>query len=174
MKKCFYIYFLFGCVIFFLAESCQPKGCTGKNALNFNSIARKKDGSCIYCDSIAKISGVDSIDLIDDNSASTHFNQVVARFYFTQTTKKFNDRGCGSDSCLIFYRIKNLTVNNIDLYNFIQGSGNIFFSFSKFTSIPNGSTTSDFEVPNNQISNPCGDFSSVFFRISNNSPIVYH
>ena len=102
MKKCFYIYFLFGCVIFFLAESCQPKGCTDKNALNFNSIARKKDGSCIYCDLIAKISGVDSIDLIDDNSASTHFNQVVARFYFTQTTKKFNDRGCGSNSCLIF------------------------------------------------------------------------
>lgn len=53
-------YLWFGLLLFILLSSCVKKGCTDPTALNYNSEAKKNNGTCIYEPGI-KLIGADTV-----------------------------------------------------------------------------------------------------------------
>src|SRR5205085_12693169 len=89
-------------------SSCHEKGCTDKNAINYNSVADQDDGSCITCHSETDTLGTIETDLFDNNFSSPHYGQNVATFYVTQVKNKFAYSECGVNECIIKVRIQSL------------------------------------------------------------------
>lgn len=157
---------------FLLTESCKQKGCMDKEALNYNLIADKDDGSCYFCDSTFAITGFDSVDLMDNNSASLHYGEHVARFYVTQKSKFFNDASCGEDSCNISFTIKNLLNQDVQFGSFsFDGGSSMFFDFNYATTIYfTANEIKDMgKINHSTISNPCGSFASASFSATSSS-----
>jgi len=169
---------LFSAIIFvsLFLEACSNKGCTDKNAVNFSVVADKDDGSCEFCNSAILQIGQDSVFVTDNNSSSSHYLEVVAKFIVTQKKLKYNYSSCGDDACSITYTVENLSDQDFDLNYDLHFSGNnMFFSIDNFITIAANETYDSIEIPASSISgNPCGSFFPGSLGVYTNSSIVYH
>jgi len=159
-----------------LLQACSDKGCTDKNALNYNVVANKDDGSCEFCDSTYTLIGQDSIFLIDEHSSSSHYQEVVAKFVVTQRTLKHNYSTCGDDKCTVTYTVENLCNQDFDLnYNLQYGGSNIFINTDNFITVMANHTNNTIEVPQSAFfSDPCELLFPGIGNVSLNTPIIYH
>jgi len=156
-------------------EACSNKGCTDKNAVNYNVVADKDDHSCVFCDSTLTQTGKDSVFLTDYNSSGGHYGEVVAKFVVTQKTLKHNYASCGDDKCTITYTVENLCDQDFDLDYELQFSGNdLFFTAFDSITLATSHTTSPLGIPVSVNSNPCGHLSFGSLSVFLNSTIVYH
>jgi len=89
-----------------LASGCKENGCTDKNALNFNIVANKEDGTCYYCTSSTVEAGKKEVDVSDFNTPS-FFGKPTFTFFFTQTNPIVNDTRCGFAGSVLSYKVRN-------------------------------------------------------------------
>lgn len=164
---------IFASVVF---EGCSNKGCTDKEAINFNVVADKDNGSCIYCDSTLVQTGQDSVVVTDFNSSSSHYLETVAKVTVTQKRLTFNDALCGNQKCSITYTVENLIEQDFDVTFFLQcSSSNIFFSTSDIVTVSAGQVSNPIQIPETAISNPCGTiFPGTVSIPSSSVTLVYH
>ena len=97
-----------------LCGSCKQKGCTDKNALNYNSAVNEDDGSCVYCHTESIFEGNQSYNSKDYNTSSQYYNMNVVKFTYTNYYISFNIKQCGSDFCKTSVIIQNLTSKTIN------------------------------------------------------------
>src|ERR1051325_1284633 len=120
-----------------LSSGCGEKGCTDKSALNYNSVARRDDGSCIYCEHEHQQLGDAYYNLVDYNYNSSYYDETVARFNVTQISDKYNYSTCGTTECKIYYQIENLTNQGMSFTYRFSSNGSVDFSTNYITiSIP--------------------------------------
>ena len=176
MKIKTFTYFtsLFLLVFLFSSSSCQQKGCTDKNAINYNSVADVDDGSCITCSSETDTLGTISAELWDNNFSSPHYNQNVATFYVTQVKNNYVYTECGTNNCYFPVKVKSLVNERMTFTFNLQASGNIFFNYQRNITIEGNETKQIDNVPQNVISSPCGFIFSTSLFVSTNGNIIYN
>ncbi|MEO8149721.1 MAG: hypothetical protein ABI723_18930 [Bacteroidia bacterium] len=160
------------CIIFF--NSCNECGCIDHEAINYNSVADKDDGSCKYCDSTLKQYATKTVSLKDMYSASPHFNQVVANFIFNQDSLRYNDLSCGDNTCKIFLHVESLVNQEMEFSYGIWSAWPYNLNSMRHVIIPANATYNADTVHINGGS-PCSilNNSSIdVFLID--GPIVYH
>jgi hypothetical protein len=122
----------------------KEKGCTDKNALNYNNVAEENDGSCVYCNLELKQIANRTVYLVDDNWSSQYYNQEVAKFDLTQITKKYNDQKCGSDECAVAVSVKSLVDKQMEFTYYISisnfaGSPSTYLLINPYQTMPQDS-----------------------------------
>ncbi|MEO8149719.1 MAG: hypothetical protein ABI723_18920 [Bacteroidia bacterium] len=159
------------CIIFF--NRCNECGCIDQRAINYNSTANKNDGSCEYCDTTLKLFATKTISLKDNNSASTHYNQVVARFVFEQDSSSYNDMSCGDDACMIFLHIESQVSQEMEFTYKVFSSYPLYLYSTRHIILP-ANVTYNADTVNFNGSNPCSTLNSSIGVLVINGNIVYH
>lgn len=130
--------------------ACSNEGCTDESAVNYDVVADEDDGTCKYCDSTNFEAGQDSLFVVDDNSSSNHYGEVVAKFVITQKVLKYNHRECGDDKCSISYTIENLSNQHFGMVYHLYYAG---IQSSEFIPLTAGHTSNAVGV--SFVNNPC-------------------
>lgn len=96
-------------VLVLLSSCTGERGCTDKNALNYNAAAKSDDGSCRYCNSKATHSETVSRDL----SYSFYYKGVYDQYFVvnvrvSQTSIIYNSQKCNNGEGSICYLKVNL------------------------------------------------------------------
>src|SRR6267154_48026 len=95
------------CLAFFLS-ACHERGCTNRDAINYNNIADQDDGSCIVCKTTSTFIDSTSVRARNPNYGTPYYQQFVARFILTQYCLTQSDKECGSTSNSVHLQIQNL------------------------------------------------------------------
>ena len=124
-------------------SSCHEKGCTDKNAINYNVAADQDDGSCIVCKTTVNNIGEESSFLIDENWGSPHYNQVVAKFNVSQDRSTPNNQICGTGTNTLGLKIESLVSEKMSFsYHVYSYNGPLYFNYNNSVSV-DGHATSD-------------------------------
>lgn len=118
-KAGFFIFLLAG----ILFSGCD-EGCTDRNALNYDSLAKKDDGSCIYCDNSTET--LVDLDVIDHITGTEFQGQVIARAHVTHIRPENHFTECSGELCRIYYEIENLTDKRVNMTYLFYYNGNPF------------------------------------------------
>ena len=129
MKACMKILFPIA-IITILFTSCHKKGCTNKDAINFDVTSDEDDGTCIVCQTTEVKLDSKTLYLKDENFGSPHYNQKVAKFYLDQYVQTPNNKVCGKETSSITLKIESLVSQNMYVYYRVQelsGPINIYY-----------------------------------------------
>jgi hypothetical protein len=170
------LFIIFGVIVLFIsAVGCKQEGCTDKNALNYNSVADKDDGSCVYCQTNSSISGTRIIQLTDFNSLSNYYMQIVSVCSFTETSLSYNSSQCGIGSCDLNLQIQNMTSQTIVFTPEVEFQSNNGFTDSAFNvSIPPNQVVNIGLLSSIPNSNGAGNCGTPNVDIQNNPNFTYH
>jgi hypothetical protein len=156
------------------SSGCKEKGCTDKNALNFNSVATEDDGSCILCHEQLDSLGSISDDLYDYNSNGPHYTDRVAMFFVKQVKKKFTYTECGDNQCYLLIYCQSFVPEKMTINWSVQGSGNVSFNRSNNATIQGFQIVEVDSIPSINLGNPCGFIASTSLFVSTFGNIIYN
>jgi hypothetical protein len=158
----------------FLFNGCKEKGCTDRNAINFNSVADEDDGSCIICQGSTNIINPVFEDLFDNNSSGgPHPFQKVASVTVTQVKVQYTYTQCGTNNCYFFVDIQSIVPETMTFNFNLQVSGNVSFNRFKVVTVGPYETVRADSIPSSVVSNPCGILPTTFF-VNTSGSITYH
>ena len=129
-------YVLGSLVLLVLFSSCEQKGCTDPNAVNYDITANTDDGSCIICQNITNLYDNLDVPLVDKKPSSIYYNDTVGIFHLVQYLRYPTDRVCGEEVSYITMELQNLVSQNMLLeFNIEDVLGPINFYYGSNTSV---------------------------------------
>jgi|GEM_PF-2151682 len=131
MIKLFFNIIILSALCISIFSSCtKQRGCTNKNAVNFNVTADEDDGTCIVCHTIK--TDIDSVKIYlkDKKFGSPHYNQLVARYSLIQRMETPSDKVCGKEISKVSLKIESLVTQNMYFnYSINRFSGPVYISY---------------------------------------------
>ncbi len=148
--------------------SCQEEGCTDESALNYSVVAKKDNGSCVYCQVISSTENTRQQFLKDDNyydqagNSNPYYYDEILSFDFKQKTSNYNSSKCASEQCTFDAVVTNRTSKKVTATVQLQFVGSpvtktIVVNANSTTTLTNvfsGSTSQnlcDFNIENSSV-----------------------
>jgi hypothetical protein len=154
-----------------IPSGCKQKGCTDKNALNYDNAAVENDGSCIYCETQVTTLLYFRTDIYDNNSNSQYYNVEIVSAAFSSDNLSYNYKTCGTDTCRAYLTMENFINKTIDFDCEIHLDSPMYYTYTTHITIPPNSTLNLGEINSVQSPINCGAPSGY---IALRDTITYH
>lgn len=141
----------------FSQMSCK-KGCTDSTASNYDPNA-KRDGDCCFEQIVVRHANVNFKDL---NPSSSHYNQIVAVFRFTQTATSYSGSACPAMISSTTLEIQNTTNQRMLFdYNIDFNLNAVHWQYQDYSVVETGQTLNIGEINSNPASIELGQITIV-------------